>query len=119
MDSFLSLVILKVCPTKTGALSSNRNTRAIKYADQLQAMLLRSAIIGGPMTESTKTLASFDSLNAAPLEDQFHGAAIVDENGNETPITEAMVQRACNALSNAWKTPSSKHHSIELMARAV
>lgn len=26
----------------------------------------------------------------------FHGAALIDEEGNETPITEGMVQNACS-----------------------
>ena len=28
----------------------------------------------------------------------FHGASIIDENGKEIPITEPMVQSACNKL---------------------
>lgn len=28
-------------------------------------------------------------------EADFHGAAIIDENGKEVPITETMVQQAC------------------------
>ncbi|MCG8317405.1 MAG: hypothetical protein MI976_29660 [Pseudomonadales bacterium] len=35
----------------------------------------------------------------------FHGAAIIDADGNEIPITEAMVQRACNELKNSWLFP--------------
>ncbi|MEZ5524397.1 MAG: hypothetical protein R3E62_05440 [Pseudomonadales bacterium] len=28
----------------------------------------------------------------------FHGAAIIDSNGHEVPITEEMVQKACEEL---------------------
>lgn len=28
----------------------------------------------------------------------FHGAAIIDENGNEVPITETMIKEACEKL---------------------
>ena len=35
----------------------------------------------------------------------FHGAAIIDENGNEIPITEDMIQDACRELSSAWLFP--------------
>ena len=28
----------------------------------------------------------------------FHGAAIIDENGNEIPITENMVRQACEKI---------------------
>ena len=31
----------------------------------------------------------------------FNGATIIDENGNEVPITEEMVQQACNDLLEA------------------
>lgn len=33
------------------------------------------------------------------------GAAIIDEQGNEVPITEAMVQRACEELARTWIFP--------------
>lgn len=35
----------------------------------------------------------------------FHGAALIDERGREIPITEAMVQRACQQLDQAWRFP--------------
>ncbi|MGB2287999.1 MAG: PA1571 family protein [Porticoccaceae bacterium] len=31
----------------------------------------------------------------------FNGAAIIDENGNEIPITEEMVQNACDSLEDS------------------
>lgn len=36
------------------------------------------------------------------------GAAIVDENGNETPITESMITRACDELARSWTFPRSE-----------
>lgn len=33
------------------------------------------------------------------------GAAIIDERGNEVPITEAMIQRACDELADTWAYP--------------
>ena len=35
----------------------------------------------------------------------FHGAAIIDASGREIPITEEMVQQACDKLANAWQPP--------------
>lgn len=45
-----------------------------------------------------------DSREHKP-EPDFHGAAIIDANGREIPITESMVQRACAALERAWRFP--------------
>ncbi|MCV6603721.1 MAG: hypothetical protein OIF34_00335 [Porticoccaceae bacterium] len=36
-----------------------------------------------------------------PSEADFHGAAIVGEDGQEVPITEEMVKSACEDLDNA------------------
>lgn len=33
------------------------------------------------------------------------GAALIDEQGNEVPITESMVERACDELSRTWTFP--------------
>lgn len=33
------------------------------------------------------------------------GAAIVDEQGNETPITESMIERACEEMASYWLFP--------------
>lgn len=41
---------------------------------------------------------------------EFNGAAIIDEQGNEVPITEEMVQSACKRLSNAWLFPRQGSH---------
>ena len=35
----------------------------------------------------------------------FHGAALIDEQGREIPITEAMIQEACRRLEQAWHFP--------------
>lgn len=36
----------------------------------------------------------------------FHGAALIDDQGREVPITEAMVQRACKKLEQSWYYPA-------------
>ena len=48
-----------------------------------------------------------DSVQLAPQNGvvDFHGAAIIDENGIEQPITEEMVQTACQKLSELWVVP--------------
>ena len=33
------------------------------------------------------------------------GAAIIDERGNEVPITDQMIERACEELSRSWTFP--------------
>ena len=38
----------------------------------------------------------------------FHGAAIIDEDGNEVPITEDMVKKACDKLEEE-SLHSDKH----------
>lgn len=53
----------------------------------------------------------YQDNNNAPLngesdiEPSFNGAAIIDEQGNEVPITEDMIQAACKKLGNAWLFP--------------
>lgn len=37
----------------------------------------------------------------------FHGAAIIDATGREVPITEDMVQSACQSLEKSWFYPVS------------
>lgn len=46
-------------------------------------------------------------------ETDFHGAAIIDEQGREIPITEQMVQQACSALDNAWQYPAARQISYQ------
>lgn len=35
----------------------------------------------------------------------FNGGAIIDAQGREIPITEAMIQKACQHLENHWRYP--------------
>lgn len=35
----------------------------------------------------------------------FHGAALLDEQGHEIPITEEMIMRACDELMKLWQFP--------------
>lgn len=35
----------------------------------------------------------------------FHGAAILDADGNEIPITEDMIRSACECLDEVWQFP--------------
>lgn len=37
----------------------------------------------------------------------FNGAALIDAQGREIPITEDMVQQACAHLERAWQYPAS------------
>lgn len=43
---------------------------------------------------------NFEQKDKTPKEQDpvFHGAALIDEDGNEIPITEGMVQEACTDL---------------------
>ncbi|MCK0152337.1 hypothetical protein MWU49_01350 [Alcanivorax sp. S6407] len=36
---------------------------------------------------------------------QFNGGAIIDDQGREVPITEAMIQHACENLARDWSYP--------------
>ncbi len=38
--------------------------------------------------------------DSSPAQPNFNGAAIIDENGNETPITEEMIKSACDELED-------------------
>lgn len=35
-------------------------------------------------------------------------AAVIDEKGNEVPITETMIARACEELSASWVFPRAR-----------
>lgn len=35
----------------------------------------------------------------------FNGAAVVDEHGHETPITDSMILQACRELERHWCYP--------------
>ncbi len=61
------------------------------------------------------------TLNATfnqAAKNQFNGGAIVDEFGNETPITETMIQHACSLLTDSWKFPTMKQQGYGHIALA-
>jgi hypothetical protein len=41
----------------------------------------------------------------------FHGASIINEQGEEIPITESMVQNACKAYIRQWEAEQKKRCS--------
>lgn len=41
----------------------------------------------------------------------FNGAALIDAQGREIPITEQMIQQACERLENAWSYPTERKQS--------
>ena len=41
------------------------------------------------------------------------GAAILDEDGREIPITEDMIQRACEHLEDQWQYPTAQYHRAQ------
>lgn len=42
-----------------------------------------------------------DSSETIPVD--FHGASIIDDNGEEIPITENMVRKACDSFIKQWE----------------
>lgn len=40
------------------------------------------------------------------MADCFHGAALLDDNGREIPITEEMIRLACEQLEKQWHFPT-------------
>ncbi|AJD47917.1 hypothetical protein S7S_07505 [Isoalcanivorax pacificus W11-5] len=53
------------------------------------------------MNRKTDTQATPD------WEKDFNGAALIDAQGREIPITEDMVQQACAHLERAWHYPAT------------
>ena len=53
------------------------------------------------------------NLNNSPSASHFHGAAIIDEHGREIPITEDMIQRACEHLEDQWQYPTAQYHRAQ------
>lgn len=50
-------------------------------------------------------MKSSTAAKAAPShKDIMHGAAIIDEKGKETPITEEMIQKALKKILQATKS---------------
>lgn len=54
---------------------------------------------------------SFDKTTRPMPEPDFHGAALIDDEGREIPITEEMVLDACEALEKHWHYPVMTGHS--------
>ena len=48
--------------------------------------------------EKMKENSALNSESNKAQATDFHGAALIDEDGNEIPITEDMVQDACHTL---------------------
>ena len=69
-----------------------------------------------------KTVVNMNTLNPTlnqAVKNQFNGGTIIDELGNETPITETMIQHACSVLSDSWKFPSIKQQGHDHIAQAL
>jgi len=49
--------------------------------------------------------------NHSAQQPTFNGAALIDAQGREIPITEQMIQQACQHLENAWSYPSQRKQS--------
>ncbi len=52
-----------------------------------------------------ETTMSRTTLSRSPGSGDFNDAALVDEQGREIPITEAMILKACRELEQAWRYP--------------
>ena len=55
----------------------------------------------GENDERGKPGRDSDTSEPAAPEPDFHGAAIIDEEGHEIPITEDMIKDACEKLDRA------------------
>ena len=55
------------------------------------------------VTYPTFHLASSQTHTNKPPEIDFHGASIINEQGEEIPITESMVQQACKIYIKQWE----------------
>lgn len=61
------------------------------------------------MSSQTNTQAS---KNSQPINVDFHGAAVIDAEGREMPITESMIQEACAKLDSHWQFPASGRRQV-------
>ncbi|MGK2914952.1 MAG: PA1571 family protein [Porticoccaceae bacterium] len=43
------------------------------------------------------------------VSERLSAAAVIDVEGREVPITEEMIQRACQALEASWRMPLGQH----------
>jgi len=50
--------------------------------------------------------ANDNLMSAFANSNPFQGAALLDEQGRETPITEEMIVHACDELLKLWQFPS-------------
>lgn len=49
--------------------------------------------------------ANENLMSALPSGNPFQGAALLDEQGREIPITEEMIVHACDELLKLWQFP--------------
>lgn len=69
-----------------------------------------------------KTVVNMNTLDTnfnQAVKNQFNGGAVIDEFGNETPITETMIQHACSVLANSWESPSIKQLDYNPISQAL
>jgi len=52
----------------------------------------------------TDSIHKASAKNPSNERSYLHGAAVIDENGIETPITEHMIQMACYKLICDWES---------------
>ena len=55
------------------------------------------------VTPPTFHLASSQTHATKPPEIDFHGASVINEQGEEIAITESMVQQACKIYIKQWE----------------
>jgi hypothetical protein len=53
------------------------------------------------MRQKTNALPAYDTKVTAISSEYLHSAAMIDANGNEIPITEEMILKACDRIENA------------------
>ena len=46
--------------------------------------------------------------SASTPSNHLQGAALIDGNGREIPITEEMIRRACEDLEQRWQYPAKR-----------
>lgn len=56
-----------------------------------------------PAVNKNKRLDSSDTTQV-----DFHGASIINEEGEEIPITEKMVRKACDSFIKQWEPSQEK-----------
>lgn len=71
------------------------------------------------MTKTPSNVSKLEPTFTQAVQNNFNGAAIIDEFGNEIPITETMIQHACTALTDSWKFPSLKQQGYSNTAQAL